>query len=131
MAQLSPRRANLLARGTLLGSIIGIGLLASLYWVYLRSPMFTGEGVPRPQPVPYSHQLHVGELGLDCRYCHASLELSPVANVPPTRTCINFHPLVNKDIAKLKLFRESSHTVCSLRWVTLHQLPAHVSFRHR
>src|SRR5688500_19943569 len=68
---------------------------------YFFSPWYTDVGYRPDQPVAYSHKLHVGELGLDCRYCHASVETSPVANVPPTQTCMNCHQTVKRDSEQL------------------------------
>ena len=83
------------------------------------------------QPVPYSHKLHVGELGLDCRYCHASVEISAVANVPPTQTCMNCHRLVKKDSAKLAPIRDSFPSGRPMHWIRVHKLPDYAYFTHR
>ncbi len=83
------------------------------------------------QPVPYSHKLHVGELGLDCRYCHASVEMSAVANVPPTQVCMNCHRLVKKDSEKLALIRDSAASGRPMHWIRVHELPDYAYFNHR
>ena len=82
------------------------------------------------QPVPYSHKLHVGELGLDCRYCHASVEISAVANVPPTQTCMNCHQLVKRDSEKLAPIRDSAASGRPMRWIRVHKLPDYAYFTH-
>ena len=82
------------------------------------------------QPVPYSHKLHVGELGLDCRYCHASIEISAVANVPPTKTCMNCHQLVKKDSELLAPIRDSVASGRPMRWIRVHKLPDFAYFAH-
>ena len=83
------------------------------------------------QPVPYSHRLHVGELGLDCRYCHASVEVSNVANIPPSQTCMNCHTTVKKDSEVLAPIRDSVRTGHPMRWIRVHKLPDYVYFTHR
>src|SRR4030065_410272 len=91
-------------------------------WYYF-SPWYTAVGSRPVQPAPYSHELHVGELGLDCRYCHASVEISPVANVPPTQTCMNCHQTVSRDSAALAPLRESAASGRPMRWTSVHTHP--------
>jgi len=83
LAQIFPKSANRLPIFLALGGILVPVLATGGIWYY-GSPWYTDVGYRPKQPVPYSHKLHVGELGLDCRYCHASVEVSAVANVPPT-----------------------------------------------
>ena len=90
MAQIFPPWWNKLPIVAAIAGVLGPTLAIAGVW-YFFSPWYTDVGYRPVQPVPYSHKLHVGELGLDCRYCHASVEMSPVANVPPTRTCMNCH----------------------------------------
>jgi len=90
LAQIFPKSANRLPIFLALGGILVPVLATGGIWYY-GSPWYTDVGYRPKQPVPYSHKLHVGELGLDCRYCHASVEVSPVANVPPTKACMNCH----------------------------------------
>ncbi len=101
-----------------LGPILAIGGV----WYYL-SPWYTDVGYRPGQPVPYSHKLHVGELGLDCRYCHASIEISAVANVPPTKTCMNCHQLVKKDSELLAPIRDSVAHRRPMHSIRVHKLP--------
>ena len=129
MAQLFPKSLNRLpliaaAAAPFLG-VIAVGGV----WYY-GSPHYTDVGYMPVQPVPYSHALHVGELGLDCRYCHASVEVSPVANVPPTQTCMNCHTIVARDSEKLAPIRESLATGKRMRWVRVHNLPDYAYFNH-
>jgi hypothetical protein len=130
LAQIFPRLANRLplaiaAAGILLPSAAVAGV-----WYYF-SPEYTDVGYQPVQPVPYSHRLHVGELGLDCRYCHASVETSPVANVPPTQTCMNCHRLVARDSEKLAPIRESASSGKPMRWTRVHKVSDYVYFEHR
>ncbi len=82
------------------------------------------------QPVPYSHALHVGELGLDCRYCHNTVEKSARAGIPPAATCMNCHTGIRDDSDKLLPIRESFATGKPVEWVKVHDLPDYVYFDH-
>ena len=112
----------------IVGSLAPILATAGVW--YFFSPWYTDVGYRPVQPVPYSHKLHVGELGLDCRYCHASVEISAVANVPPTRTCMNCHQLVKKDSEKLAPIRDSAASGRPMRWIRVHKLPDYAYFPH-
>jgi hypothetical protein len=82
------------------------------------------------QPVDYSHKLHAGDLGIDCRYCHTNVERSAHASVPPTQTCMNCHWKVRTDSVKLLPVRESWATGEAIKWVKVHNLPDYVYFDH-
>jgi hypothetical protein len=130
LAQIFPRLANRLplaiaAAAILLPTAAGAGV-----W-YFFSPKFTDVGYQPTQPVPYSHKLHVGDLGLDCRYCHVSVETSPVANVPPTQTCMNCHRTVLRDSPLLAPLRDSASSGKPMRWLRVHKLPEYAYFEHR
>lgn len=129
MAQLFPRWTNRLPLyAAVAASLLPLVLvLAVWYWF---SPRYTDVGYRPHQPVAYSHALHVGELGLDCRYCHASVEVSPVANVPPTKVCMNCHHVILRDSAALAPVRESAQSGRPLRWVRVHNLPDYAYFHH-
>lgn len=99
-------------------------------WYYF-SPRFTDVGYRPIQPVPYSHKLHAGDLQIDCRYCHASVELSSVANVPPTQVCMNCHKLVKRDSELLKPIRDSAQSGRPMQWLRVHKLPDYAYFNHR
>ncbi len=110
MAQIFHRSANTIARHQIFGGVI---LMAGLLWVALqmqRSPYFTYAGVARMQPVPFSHQHHVAGLGIDCRYCHTSVEVSGFAGIPPTKTCMNCHSQMWTSAPMLEPVRESYRT---------------------
>ncbi len=100
-----------------------------LIWYYF-SPEFTDVGYRPVQPVAFSHQLHAGELDLDCRYCHAQVEVSPVASVPPTQVCMNCHQLVTRDSEKLAVIRDSVATDQPVEWVRVHKVPEYAFFDH-
>lgn len=96
----------------------------------IRSDYATGVGINRVQTVPFSHQHHVGGLGLDCRYCHSGVETSPVAGVPPTETCMTCHSQLWTNAAMLAPVRESLARRAPLRWKRVHDLPDYVYFDH-
>jgi hypothetical protein len=100
-----------------------------LFWFYF-TPSNTQVGYTPEQPVPYSHRLHAGELGMDCRYCHSQIERSHEAMVPPTQTCMGCHSIVHTESSKLAPVRESWDTDESVPWVRVHQVPDHAYFNH-
>jgi len=129
MPQIFPKQANLLPALSLVGSLVG-GVLAILFVWYYFSPEYTDVGYHPVQPVPYSHQLHVGQLGMDCRYCHSSVEVSAQAIIPPTQTCMNCHNQVLAEDIRLLPVRDSWATGQPIPWVNVHQLPDYVQFSH-
>ncbi len=129
MSQIFPEWTNRLPLLTAI--IILLGLLFVIGFVtYYFSPWYTDVGYRPVQPVKYSHKLHAGDLGIDCRYCHTSVEVSPAANVPPTATCMNCHKLILNESEKLLLVRESYGKNRPLPWVRVHQLPDYAYFNH-
>jgi hypothetical protein len=112
----------------LLAPLLGAGLIFAVW--YWFSPWYTDVGYRPEQPVPYSHKLHAGELGLDCRYCHNTIERAPHAAIPPAATCMNCHDLVKTDSKRLELVRNSATTGAPIPWVRVHQLPDYVFFDH-
>jgi len=129
LAQLFPKWTNrLLLYATMAGPVLPVLLIGGLW--YYGSPKYTDVGYRPHQPVPYSHALHVGELGLDCRYCHFSVEKSSVAAVPPTETCMKCHHVVKRDSAALEPLRESLASGKPLRWIRVHNLPDYAYFNH-
>ncbi len=97
---------------------------------YGLSPRTTAVGYTPEQPVPYSHALHVGQLGIDCRYCHTTVETAAFAAIPPTATCMNCHQQIRKESPKLLPVRESYATGMPVPWVKVHDLPDYVYFNH-
>ena len=100
------------------------------FFSYFGSPKFTDVGYRPDQPVDYSHKLHAGELGMDCRYCHTSVETSQEAIIPPTQTCMNCHNIVDVDADELALVQESWKTGKPIEWVRVHMLPDYAYFDH-
>src|SRR5712675_1542917 len=91
MAQIFHRSFNTLSRLSLLSVTLLLATLGVSLYGMGWSPMTTNANIVRDQPVPFSHAHHVGELGIDCRYCHTTVETAHFANVPPTKTCMNCH----------------------------------------
>ena len=130
MAQIFHRSTNFIARFTLFSAIFLAGLALTAILGLARSPYATNQNVSRPQPVQFSHKHHVGDDGIDCRYCHTSVETSAVAGVPPTKTCMNCHSVLYADSPYLEPVRESFRTGESIKWVRVHRLPDYVYFNH-
>ena len=89
MSQIFSKSANSLVRTSLIGVAVLAGVLGGAGWEIARSGFVTGQGVTVPQPVPFSHDHHVTGLGIDCRYCHTSVENAAFAGIPPSATCFN------------------------------------------
>ncbi len=107
-----------------------VPLYAAFIVAYGFSPKTLDLGYQPTQPVPYSHALHVGELGLDCRYCHNTVERAAFAAVPPTQTCMNCHTQIQRDSPKLAKVRDSYESGNSIEWVKVHKLPDYAYFNH-
>jgi hypothetical protein len=103
---------------------------AILIVAYGFSPRTLEVGFMPHQPVPYSHDLHAGQLGIDCRYCHNTVETSDFASIPPTQTCMNCHTQIMKDSPKIKPLLESYTTGKPVLWERVHELPDYVYFSH-
>jgi hypothetical protein len=121
---------NTIARVSIFGALfIGGGLLWVLNEVN-RSPYVTDVGVALAQPVPFSHKHHVAGLGIDCRYCHSTVEISSMAGMPPTETCMSCHSQIWADSPMLEPVRASFRNDQSIRWTRVHDLPGFVYFNH-
>jgi hypothetical protein len=130
MAQIFDRSSNALARMSLvLTGLIVIALGVTLDQLQ-RSPWVTRQGQRAEQPVPFSHEHHVMGLGLQCQYCHTSVEKSGYAGIPPTKTCMNCHSQIWTDASLLEPVRQSWATGASLPWIKIHDLPDFVYFNH-
>ncbi|HUZ05453.1 MAG TPA: cytochrome c3 family protein, partial [Acidobacteriaceae bacterium] len=130
MAQIFDRSSNSLARISLvLTGIITIALGVTLNYLQ-RSPWVTRQGQRPDQPVPFSHEHHVQGLGLQCQYCHTSVEKSSYAGIPPTRTCMNCHAQIWTNADLLEPVRHSWATGQSIAWTKVHDLPDYVYFNH-
>ena len=130
MAQLFPKSANVHARVLIAGILVlacGAGWAASIiYW----SPYTTEVDVPLQQPIPFSHKHHVTDDGIDCRYCHTSVEKSSFAGIPSTETCMTCHSQIWTDAPMLASVRDSLATWKPLKWTRVNDLPDYVYFNH-
>lgn len=114
--------------GGLLG---GLGALYVVFLLYFGiHPQAMDQGYMPDQPVDYSHALHVGELGLDCRYCHNTVDHSAFASIPPTQTCMNCHTSIHPESEELAPVRASFETGLPVEWIRVHDLPGFVYFNH-
>ena len=130
MAQVFDRSSNALARASLvLAGLIVIALGVTLNSLQ-RSPWVTRQGQRPDQPVPVSHKHHVEGLGLQCQYCHTSVEKSSYAGIPPTKTCMNCHSQIWTNAQLLEPVRQSWATGASIQWIKVHDLPDYVYFNH-
>ncbi|MEX0804566.1 MAG: cytochrome c3 family protein [Candidatus Binatia bacterium] len=130
MAQIFHPSTNTLSRVTIFGALF---LIIGSLWLLAqinRSPYVTDVDVVRAQPVPFSHQHHVSGIGIDCRYCHQSVENSSFAGIPSTGTCMNCHAHIWTNSEMLEPVRESFRTGRPLRWTRVHDLPDFVYFNH-
>jgi len=130
MAQIFHRSTNTISRVSIFG---GLALLIALTLVVAglyRSAYVSEIGVARAQPVPFSHKHHVADDGIDCRYCHTSVETSSFAGIPSTKICMNCHTQIWPDSPALAPVRESFRTGQSIQWTRVHNLPGFVYFDH-
>jgi cytochrome c7-like protein len=97
---------------------------------YYFTPKYSRVGYEPIQPVPFSHAVHAGQLGMDCRYCHTTVEKSWFSNIPSASTCMNCHNQVLKDDPRLALVRESATNGVPIPWVQIHRVPDYVYFNH-
>ena len=129
MAALFPRWTNAIPLVLAIATVCGVPTAVFGAW-YFFSPKFTDVGYQPVQPVPFSHALHAGNLGMDCRYCHNTVERSSYAAVPPTQTCMNCHAQIKKDSALLEPVRKSWETGEVIAWKRVHMLPDYAYFNH-
>ncbi|PYT82232.1 MAG: cytochrome C [Acidobacteria bacterium] len=130
MAQIFHRSTNFISRFSVFSYIFmwGFAILAVLWAA--RSPYMTRQNITREQPVQFSHKHHVGDDGIDCRYCHTSVETSAFPGIPPTKTCMNCHSVLFKNADYLEPVRESYRTGESIKWIKIHRLADFVYFDH-
>jgi len=112
------------------GLVVVAPLYVALIVAYGFSPRTTDVGYQPVQPIPFSHRLHAGDLGLDCRYCHNTVEVAAKAAIPPTQTCMNCHTQIRKDSPLLQPLMESYQTGMPIKWLRVHDLPDYAYFNH-
>ncbi len=114
--------------------VIGVIVLGAaggaLFELIADSRYATRQGDAREQPIPFSHMHHVGSMGIDCRYCHTSVDNSDWAVIPPTKTCMNCHSQIWVGSSTLEPVRESYRTNQSIKWTKVYDLPDYVYFNH-
>jgi len=130
MAQIFHPSANTLSKATIFGTVFVIAGLVAIGYVLVRSPYFTGVNIPVEQPVPFSHEHHVSGLGIQCRYCHSTVEESSFAGIPPTHTCMSCHSQVWTQAPVLQPVRDSYATGKPIEWNRVHDLGSFVYFNH-
>ena len=130
MAQIFHRSTNTISRVSLFSALFLAAVALIVAAAVARSPYMTNENIAREQPVQFSHKHHVADDGIDCRYCHTSVETSAVAGIPPTKTCMNCHSLLFADSPYLEPVRESFRSDKSIEWVKVHRLADFVYFNH-
>jgi hypothetical protein len=130
MPQIFPKSANAWSKASI---FMVLGLVLTLGWTIMvlqRSDFVTAAGTYVDQPVQFSHQHHVGGIGIDCRYCHNSVEVAATASIPPTKTCINCHSQIWSTSPYLEPVRASFREDKPLQWIRVHDLPDFVYFNH-
>jgi Cytochrome c7 and related cytochrome c len=130
MSQIFHRSTNTIARVSIFGAVFLLFGLLLLLAAIDRSPWITGADVARQQPIQFSHERHVAGNGIDCRYCHTSVETSAFAGIPPTKTCMNCHSEIYATSPFLEPVRQSFQTGTSIEWTRVHDLPDFVYFDH-
>jgi len=130
MSQIFPPSANSYARGSIIGVLLLLGTLGLTLDRLSRSPYVTRADTVREQPVQFSHQHHNGGLGIDCRFCHTSVEKAASAGIPPTKTCMNCHSQIWLTSPYLEIVRASFRDDKPLHWTRVHDLPDFVYFNH-
>ena len=130
MAQIFHRSTNTVARVSIYGSLVALLALSFALYGLSASPYYTDVNQPKDQPVPFSHRHHAGELGIDCRYCHTSVEESSFAGIPPTQTCMTCHSQIWTEAAMLAPDRKSLAENTPIRWTRVYTLPDYVYFDH-
>jgi cytochrome c7-like protein len=130
MAQIFHRSTNTFAKVSIFGAVFFVAAIGWLINELQRSSYITEVGVAREQPVPFSHKHHVAGIGIDCRYCHTSVEKSSFAGIPPTKTCMNCHSQIWRDSPTLEPVRASFRDDKSIEWVRVNKVADFVYFNH-
>ena len=129
MSDTFPKWTNHLPRNLIIGAVL-VGTGVVLGSTYYFTPKYSRVGYEPAQPVQFSHNIHAGQLGIDCRYCHNGVEKSWYSNIPATSTCMNCHNQVLKDDPRLAPVRESAANGTPIKWVQIHKLPDYAYFNH-
>ncbi|MFN8504207.1 cytochrome c3 family protein [Kouleothrix sp.] len=130
MSQVFHPSANTVAKASLFGVLALLAGALLVSYSYVRSAWATDVDVPVQQPVQFSHEHHVAGLGVDCRYCHTTVETSASANIPPTYTCMSCHSQIWNTSPALQPVRDSLANNTSIEWNRVYNLPDYVYFNH-
>ncbi|MEW5979146.1 MAG: cytochrome c3 family protein [Acidobacteriota bacterium] len=130
MSQIFHRSTNTFSKLSIFGALFIIAAILAVIVAINRSGYVTQAGVAREQPVQFSHKHHVSNIGIDCRYCHTSVEVAASANIPPTKTCMNCHSQIWATSPMLEPVRESFRSDKSIQWTRVHDLPDFAYFNH-
>ncbi|MDB5590136.1 cytochrome c3 family protein [Enterovirga sp.] len=130
MAPLFTRRATTRFRVSLALLVMGAAAVAALVFVWSRSDAAWRVGAPAPQPIPFQHSLHAGALGVECRFCHATVERAADAGMPSTGTCLTCHSQIWTGASVLEPLRTAAALGLPVVWSSTHRLPSHVYFHH-
>jgi len=130
MAQVFHPVMNTVAKASIFGAVFIIAFVAWAAAEWYVSPYFTQVNVPREQPLQFSHEHHVSGLGIDCRYCHSSVEESSFAGIPSTKVCMSCHSQIWTSAPILEPVRASWRTGTPIRWTRVHDLPDYAYFDH-
>jgi menaquinone reductase, multiheme cytochrome c subunit len=130
MAVIFPKSSDIILK--VLGAVVALGAVASTAaYTYYTWPTVIDTGYQPAQPIPYSHKLHAGQMGIDCYYCHSTVYRANFAAVPAQTTCMKCHMQVKKDSPRLALLRQAADTGEPIQWVQIHRLPDYVYFSHQ
>jgi hypothetical protein len=130
MPPIFPPRSNTFARISILAVLVLLAAAVGLLAWYVHSPAVNKVGVAVPQPVAFPHGFHVAAVGLDCRYCHETVDKSSFAGMPPTETCMSCHSQIKVESALLKPIRDSWETGQPVAWNRVYDVPDHAYFNH-
>ncbi len=130
MAQIFHPSMNALSKVSIFGAVFAVAAAGWAIDAINRSPWVTQVDVAREQPIPFSHKHHVGGLGIDCRFCHTTVEVSASAGIPSTKVCMTCHSVLFKESDILEPVRQSYRTNQSIEWTRVHDLPDFVYFDH-
>src|SRR5580700_4198646 len=130
MPQIFHHSTNTISRLSIYGAVFIVTILGALLYRVELSPIYTRVNEAREQPVPFSHKHHAGELGIDCRYCHTTVEKSSFAGVPPTQTCMTCHSQIWVNSPMLEPVRASYRDDKSIQWTRVNAVPDFVYFNH-
>ena len=129
MANIFPRGSNLIPLKILV-IVLVLGAAATAGLWYYATPKYTRVGYQPVQPVPFPHDVHVQQLGMDCRYCHSFVEVAAHSNIPTTQVCMNCHQQVQRDNPQLQAVRDCWASGKPIEWVQIHKTPDYVYFNH-